>query len=921
MGEVGRFVRPSANTPEMKHLNKTVGICSFLLVFGEVHAQLYVPPDHKGQDPHPITCWFRNEGQVGTSLGDPATTVHYHSYGQKLNSFLCKENKLVFALPLVHQDTSVQDTLYSWSMQLVGENVDPDVIPEEAEEVDWVHHYYKPWCPNGVTNVPGFRRIVYSNVYPNVDMHLYSNVWGYKLYFVILPGGDPDDITMKFEGQDSLGVTSDTLRVWLEQYEGRLPNVLAYQHIGNTTVEMPWTATYEEVQQNVLVKFGVGGYDPNEPLIFDISAGFMMPPPPPPPPIASPEWASYSGAHEPGTGRMHKMVPLPNNGMAACGETESMSFPFEVGFDASFNGDVDGYYSVFTDQYHMSQSTYFGSTAHDYIAGITPYNGGFAVVGVTQAPSGLSWNGPPGAFVDQVGTDGYRNCFVAAFTSLGPATWRTLYGPESQTMGLVPENIASYSAGAGDGLVIGGTNEWSNPSGNQLPIENSCASPTMDALPICGGPSAYVQSEMGYVFTPFPGSPWTDGFFAKWDDQQELVWSTIFGGSSYLDRIEDLTVDPITNHLVAVGWSNSPNGGPWCQAPPQNTAGYPQCSTSGYYQDMAPPNGVTNLGKEVVTLAEFGTDNELLWSTAFGPKQGSSGGVAIDARHGKIAITGWTDANAYATTTCVPSTGTEFPLCTSLVNYNGALNAGTTSFAAAFMSTTRDLVWSSAIPECEILDIAIGPDNTFLVAGNAGAAQNPPLLANPLFYSDVSLADGGYIAGFDPSGLFFGGRYMGTDADHLNNVVTTGFFDLNRVYVGGHTESNHQWEQFPYLCPPTVDPWCNQFLAEPVDLYYAQLKQHITNVGMDDATEGGDGTFVLYPNPQDGTMGLGCQGAPCANARTLVLIDMRGREVAVQRLNSGSRVYLGRLAPGVYSGRLQDAQGNALGTARILIQP
>lgn len=259
-------------------------------------------------------------------------------------------------------------------------------------------------------------------------------------------------------------------------------------------------------------------------------------------------------------------------------------------------------------------------------------------------------------------------------------------------------------------------------------------------------------------------------------------------------------------------------------------------------------------------------------------------------------------------------------MCSTLVAYNGALNAGTTSFAAAFMSTTRDLVWSSAIPECEILDIAIGADNTFLVAGNAGAGQTPPLLADPLFYTDMSLAEGGYIAGFDPSGLFFGGRYMGNDVDNLNNVVTTGFFDLNRVYVGGHTESNHQLEQFPFICPPTVDPWCNQFQAEPVDLYYAQLKQHITNVGVAE-TAPAQGTFILHPNPSSGTVYLVCNDGACEDVRGLRLHDARGRLVHQAAMAPPQPVGLGAQAPGVYIVQLLNAQGSVLHTDRIIIQP
>ncbi|MFA4851618.1 MAG: hypothetical protein WC599_03780 [Bacteroidales bacterium] len=37
-------------------------------------------------------------------------------------------------------------------------------------------NYYLGHCPQGVTDVKGYYRVVYPNVYPKIDMHCYSNM-------------------------------------------------------------------------------------------------------------------------------------------------------------------------------------------------------------------------------------------------------------------------------------------------------------------------------------------------------------------------------------------------------------------------------------------------------------------------------------------------------------------------------------------------------------------------------------------------------------------------------------------------------------------------------------------------------------------------------------------------------------------------
>ncbi|MDO9039595.1 MAG: hypothetical protein Q7U59_14740, partial [Lutibacter sp.] len=50
----------------------------------------------------------------------------------------------------------------------------------------------------GVLNVPEFKKIVYSNLYNNIDLVYYYTDAGLKYDFIVKPGGDPTDIHLKY---------------------------------------------------------------------------------------------------------------------------------------------------------------------------------------------------------------------------------------------------------------------------------------------------------------------------------------------------------------------------------------------------------------------------------------------------------------------------------------------------------------------------------------------------------------------------------------------------------------------------------------------------------------------------------------------------------------------------------------------------
>ena len=56
------------------------------------------------------------------------------------------------------------------------------------------------------TDVPNYREIVYENLYDNIDLRYYSNERGLKYDFIVRTGGNPNIITLNYEGARELEI-------------------------------------------------------------------------------------------------------------------------------------------------------------------------------------------------------------------------------------------------------------------------------------------------------------------------------------------------------------------------------------------------------------------------------------------------------------------------------------------------------------------------------------------------------------------------------------------------------------------------------------------------------------------------------------------------------------------------------------------
>lgn len=210
-------------------------------------------------------------------------------------TYIRRMAEMSFVLSKVDTSISTLDTLRRLDMKLVGQYAQyPDAVALEQKP----HHlnFYLPHCgSNGITDVNGYSRIVYENIYPYIDLWVYSGKRGQKMMYVIRPFGDPTHIQMQFTGQTALDVdVNGWLKLQMEEKWIMLPEAVAYQvGVNQEIIPVNWTPEYSANTDNGRVAFTFDQYDRYRPLVLLIG---------PPPPFGAGDndepglcWSTYCG--------------------------------------------------------------------------------------------------------------------------------------------------------------------------------------------------------------------------------------------------------------------------------------------------------------------------------------------------------------------------------------------------------------------------------------------------------------------------------------------------------------------------------------------------------------------------------------------------------------------------------------------------
>ena len=603
----------------------------------------YIPPNRNGLPYKRSHGFVQNGGQLIDNTGAPRPDVHYYSEGGYPEIFACKDSWLYFGLPVQDTSISTPDTIKCLRMRPVGE-VPNLVDPIHFVERDIIQNFYLPWTgPTGVTGVRSYQRIVYENIFPYIDMHLFAAGTGQRIAFVIRPGGHVWNLQLEFDGQDYLDTDAwGAIRFWLGQRMVRLAQAQAYQVDGiNNVLPLAWNASYDANNGTGVVTFNFQDYDEALPLVFEIG----------PEPLGGGGydeeglcWTTYFNGN--GNGMVQESTQDPHGNYYVGGTTTStfITFPEAPGNNIFQNGRV-AFACQLSATDNVTWKSFFGVEAGKYIdvGGIVFRDEGpeddfpsVYIAGTTnsvQLQTADYDEAHSHLFNSSATNKGYIARFDASFGVWGQRVWAAYLGDENV-------RVTGLAQGENDCRYITGTTRGSLPAHDDQP-------------PSQAEEWSYTSNDDAYIIALNP--------------KDRVWWRTFIGGSGY-DRPADIrTCGGTYAKVVVVGYTNSPT--------------FQTLDGGANAEDH-----VANLGSDDVFIYDCSLLGQRNWATFFGGgsyETVTAQAVALEESSGDLVIGGSSSGGL----TIVPGPGW----------YRSDYVAGS-AFIARFSGNDRSAEWVTYVP-------------------------------------------------------------------------------------------------------------------------------------------------------------------------------------------------------------------------------
>ncbi len=478
--------------------------------------------------------------------------------GQIKNQFGQKRKDILFELTTANIDifVSANSIHYQWNKRindttisacrldaiLIGANKFAEIITEDSQAY-YENYYFEDGSIN--TTAHTFKTVRIKNIYPKIDWVLYVKNNMLKYDFVVHTGGDVNNIKIKYEGAEKVGLINGEITV--ETPYGKIQEQLPYTYDA---------INKKEIQSRFTLNGNIVGFD-----IDEKKDGMVIDP--------AVLWATYYGGNNTDYGNC---VATDNDGNAYLGGStySSTGIATTGAYITTYPSTDPGYIVKFNAAGARLWGTYFvftGSTATT-ISKITIDNNG-TIYGCGVAVSGS-----------------LGNIGIFSFTSTGSYKWQSVYGAST-----VDEEPADISYFGGKIYVVGNvkaasnfittgshqTTYGTNTDGFILKRDTNASGSINWATYYGGSGTEYALGctfdKAGYLYvaghttsstsiatTGTHQSAWgsgPDAFLVKFDTSGSRIWGTYYGGSS-ADYGHEVAVDSSNNvYICGLTISNS----------------------------------------------------------------------------------------------------------------------------------------------------------------------------------------------------------------------------------------------------------------------------------------------------------------------------------------------------------------------------
>jgi len=481
-------------------------------------------------------------------------------------------------------DGSESITLRRWTVKLdfVGANL--NVRPVAEQQAEAVFSYFTGQPDQWHAGLRSYRKLVYPELWPGIDLVYYGTVNQMKYEFIVKPGADPDQIRLAYRGATEVRLNAAgqmDVRTPIGGFQDDTP--AAYQEVDGHRVSVPMAYALgshglSEVLDRQMSNgnsqtfgFVVGEFDATRPLVLDPAVLV---------------YAGYIGGPYPDIGWDIAVDGAGSAYVTGTTQSNQATFPVLGGPDVSYNGNYDAFVAkVNAAGTALVYAGYIGGASVEDGYGIAVDGAGNAyVTGTTQSDQttfpvvrgpDVTFNGITDAFVAKVnaaGTallfagyiggasydNGYdvavdqaENAYIVGVTESNQTTFPVLGGLDATHNGDRDTFVTKVNA-AGTALLyagyIGGTADDDGKgiavdgAGNVYVTGGTDSSQT--TFPVLGGPD---ETYNGGIF---------DAFIAKVNATgTALLYAGYIGGSS-TDVGHDIAVDTAGNVYIS-GFTNS----------------------------------------------------------------------------------------------------------------------------------------------------------------------------------------------------------------------------------------------------------------------------------------------------------------------------------------------------------------------------
>jgi hypothetical protein len=170
-------------------------------------------------------AYFQNLQRIKDFSGSTVDSLSFVGYFGNTGLYFF-DDKIALTYHGADGDTSTVDSLYRMDIVFTGA-VQPKA-PTAIKPVGYYNNYYSANFAREKVN--GYKKVVYPELYPDIDLEIGENYFGPVFYFIVKPGGDFSDIEFTVDGATALLGAGGTLSLAQSGYAENFSHPVLYQN-------------------------------------------------------------------------------------------------------------------------------------------------------------------------------------------------------------------------------------------------------------------------------------------------------------------------------------------------------------------------------------------------------------------------------------------------------------------------------------------------------------------------------------------------------------------------------------------------------------------------------------------------------------------------------------------------------------------